>query len=123
MLFRSEVEAEPAAESVVVEAGPGPEPVVLEAEPAAEAEVAESAVGSVTGSAVESAAPQQNPASSTPEPLLDDSLSGDPLEPVWRGEFEKSPWLPALGALAAVLLLRRRRRRKRRERETRGLTS
>jgi carbon monoxide dehydrogenase subunit G len=119
--------AESEAESVVVEAGPVSEPAGVEAEPAAEAEttepVVESAAESAPGSAVESAARQRNPASSTPEPLLDDSLSGDPLEPVWRGEFEKSPWLPALGVLAAVLLFRRGRRRRRRKRETRGLTS
>jgi carbon monoxide dehydrogenase subunit G len=48
------------------------------------------------------------------DPLIDDSLSEDPLAPVWRGEVEKDLRLPVIAALTILLLVRRRRRRRNR---------
>jgi carbon monoxide dehydrogenase subunit G len=53
-------------------------------------------------------------ASQAPETLLADSLSADPLAPLWRGEVEKSPWPRVAAALWIMLLIRRRQRRRRR---------
>jgi carbon monoxide dehydrogenase subunit G len=43
---------------------------------------------------------------------VDESLSPDPLAPVWEGRYEKNRWLPALMALALFLLIKRRRRQR-----------
>lgn len=51
--------------------------------------------------------------STTPETLLDDSLSGDPLATLWRGEVERPRWPRAVAAIGIMLLIRRRRRRRR----------
>ena len=77
-------------------------------EPVADAEPEpETAVATVTTIADE--APAKNAAA---DALFDDSLHDDPLEPVWRGEYEKNPWIPVIVALTLLLLVRRRRRRR-----------
>jgi carbon monoxide dehydrogenase subunit G len=100
-----EAEAEPelAAETEpVAEPEPAQEPkpeVVAELEAA----VAESESGD-TGVTEEHAAPA---------PPVDDSLSDDPLERVWRGEYDKNPWVPVVVILTVLLILRRRRGKRR----------
>jgi carbon monoxide dehydrogenase subunit G len=85
------------------------------------AEAVESADAELVAAAAPPATSAAAPASSsTPETLLDDSLSADPLATVWRGETEKSPWPRAAAAVGLLLLIRRRRRRRRGKR---GLTS
>lgn len=64
------------------------------------------------------AEPSKTTSESAPEPVAetiptaDDSLSADPLEPVWAGRYEKNRWLPAVMALALFLLIKRRRRQR-----------
>ncbi|MFL6115449.1 MAG: hypothetical protein ACJ786_29500 [Catenulispora sp.] len=45
-------------------------------------------------------------------PAVGESLSPDPLEPVWAGRYEKNRWLPVVMALALFLLIKRRRRQR-----------
>ena len=84
-----------------------------ESDPASEPEPA-----SEPGSSRESE-PESEPESrdadepAAPAPLVDDSLSDDPLERVWRGEYDKNPWVPVAVILTVLLILRRRRGKRR----------
>ncbi|GAA1989451.1 hypothetical protein [Catenulispora subtropica] len=93
-------------DSEVLEVSEAPEtPETVEASQNTEAEAeAEAEIES------ESTAPE--PSDKSRESTGDDSLSDDPLEPVWQGRYEKSRWLPVITALTLFLLIKRRRRQR-----------
>jgi carbon monoxide dehydrogenase subunit G len=114
-----EAETQPEVEEAAAQPEPEPEPEAAVAEPAESAPVSE--VESEVAARIESVVTEPETAvaepgesqSDKPAPLLDDSLSGDPLDVVWRGEYEKNPWIPLVAVLAFLLFLRRRSRKHR----------
>lgn len=117
------VEAEPAAAAEPAEPAPVPEVESELVEAAAiepEESVTEPVVVAEPEAVIPESAVEENPVaeleespSAKPAPLLDDSLSDDPLDVVWRGEYDKNPWIPLVAVLAFLLILRRRSRKRR----------
>lgn len=114
--MKSELVAELEAAVAETEAAAGSEPAdTAEPESAEFEQPADEPAREPARETTPEAAPETAP-EAVPEvaaPLLDDSLSDDPLDPVWRGEYEKNPWIPVIAVLTALMILRRRRRKRR----------